>query len=303
MNFLLKNGLNKSQLDVKNSLFPNHAYEIHLSNEIESCKDLQQKQNDTELAQKILKIFSDTPIKVIHTPLYKNHVNFIEEKETKEIFEYIVKTAEVVREKQHLFNHIIVVVHNKLSIQDMQKYGILDNTVKTLKTTAKKYPYIDIAIENTVWNYDTNEMDYYKNVELAAYCNELNIGVCIDTCHILMSQYFDKIVRENYRDLQNNCTPTIEKWLTESNKQVPIKLIHFSNAKNTGNGFGKDLGHGCGFDKRKNEDKIILTEILNTYQKINLTCPLTLELIEKDYMHPKNLPMTMECLTEMYKLN
>lgn len=82
MNFLLKNGLNKSQLDVKNSLFPNHAYEIHLSNEIESCKDLQQKQNDTELAQKILKIFSDTPIKVIHTPLYKNHANFIEEKET-----------------------------------------------------------------------------------------------------------------------------------------------------------------------------------------------------------------------------
>lgn len=69
-------------------------------------------------------------------------------------------------------------------------------------------------------------MDYYKNVELAVYCNELNIGVCIDTCHILMSQYFDKIVRENYKDLQNNCTPTIEEWLTKSNKQIPIKLIH-----------------------------------------------------------------------------
>ena len=60
--------------------------------------------------------FEKTPIKVIHTPLTKTDNFYIEQKNTQDIFPYIIKTAEYIRKKQGYFYDIIVVVHNQLTI-------------------------------------------------------------------------------------------------------------------------------------------------------------------------------------------
>ena len=84
-NFLLKNSLNKNQLDLKNTLFHNFKYEIHLGKEIESMKDINSIRRTTALGELILDTFEKTPIKVIHTPLTKTDNFYIEQKNTQDI--------------------------------------------------------------------------------------------------------------------------------------------------------------------------------------------------------------------------
>ena len=164
---------------MKNSLFPNHSYEVHLGNEIKTCEDFHEKNEETELSKKILNVFENIPLKVIHTPLYKEHPYYIEEIETQEIFEYVVHTAENIREKQNVFENVIVVVHNLISLKTMIQYGILNKVVSLLKAVAEKYPHVEIAIEHGIYAYEIDNTDYYSNIELAEICNKTNIGLCI----------------------------------------------------------------------------------------------------------------------------
>ena len=73
-------------------------------------------------------------------------------------------------------------------------------------------------------------------------------------------------------------------------------LIHFANAKDDPNGFCRNLGHGSGFFTDSPEDVNFAKNILLTYDKYKCTCPLTLELTEKDYMEPINLKNTIQLL-------
>jgi len=62
-------------------------------------------------------------------------------------------------------------------------------------------------------------------------------------------------------------------------KIYKLFLIHFVNAKNNPNGFGRELGHGVGFFTNNTEDIKFAKNILFIYDKYKCTCPLTLELI------------------------
>lgn len=295
-NFLLKNSLNKNQLDLKNTLFHNFKYEIHLGKEIESMKDINSMKRMTELGDLILDIFEKTPIKVIHTPLTKTDNFYIEQKNTQDIFPYIVKTAEYIRKQQGYFKEIIVVVHNQLTVNEMDAYNILHSTVQILQSVADKYPNVKIAIENTVYSYNVFDMNYFTNLDLALFCNRNNIGTCLDVCHVKMNQYIDNIMQSYYQNISIEKIPSIYKFIYTHMNFNKLFLIHFANAKNDENGFGKDFGHGAGFFANNIEDVKFAKNILFAYDKYKCTCPLTLELIEEDYMKPINLKNTIQLL-------
>lgn len=294
--FLLKNALNKEQLIKKNTLFKNFSFEVHLSNEIENLSDLKTSETKTELGYLILDTFCDTPIKVIHTPFTKNNHFNIEEKNTKEILQYIIKTSEYVRKKQGYFKDIIVVIHNELSPMKMDQYGILSETIDILKNVSDEYPYVKIAIENTTGAYKIKEMNYFTNLELALLCDRKNIGTCLDTCHLKINKYIDDIMQQNYKNNPTKKIPTIDEFIKIHMEYEKLNLIHFANASDDLNGFGQNLGHGSGFFIDNNDDVNFAKEILSAYDKYGCKCPMTLELIEKDYLNPINVPKTLELL-------
>ena len=114
-----------------------------------------------------------------------------------------------------------------------------------------------------------------------------------------MNEYLNQVIRDNYMHLQVQRCPEVDEWISYANNHTSVKLIHYSNSKDLENGYGKGLGHGCVFNKEIPEDVALAKEVLHSYDKNNLKCPLTLELIEKNYLTPSNLPLTLQLLQKI----
>lgn len=295
MQFLMKTSVNQDQIHVKDTLFPRHAFEVHLGKEIEKVTDLYSLTAKTELGNLILQTYGDVPIKVVHMPIMKNNNYFIEGVDAKKVLSYVLKTAEYVRTMQGQFEKIIVVVHTKLTTDVMQQYGLLDSTIEILVDNSIQYPNVEIALENTIYDFSSANMNYFTNLDLAKLCQRKNIGTCVDICHLKVSQYMDTIMRKKYEHLSTVSAPKFDECF-EQHKDY-LKLIHFANASDSEKGYGRGLGHGSGFGKKDTKE---VNEILSVYQKYGLTCPLTLEIIEKDYLHPYNCIETMEVLRHLH---
>ena len=71
------------------------------------------------------------------------------------------------------------------------------------------------------------------------------------------------------------------------------KLIHLASFKNSGYA---PLDHGTGWS---NENKYKLKHIMDLYRRYNYTCPITLEVIETDYLKSDNYKNSRDVLCSL----
>ncbi|MBU3182761.1 hypothetical protein [Clostridium psychrophilum] len=241
-------------------------------------------------------INSGLNISVIHTPLVEGEAVEIDrfyEKRIKNVFYKTCELSNMLGTK--LKKNILVIVHCSMSfkedIKNPNKIKLIDDT---LLYALNKYSNISIAIEN-VTPIVTNRTGFYGRggflndscLYVSYFINKYGfkdrIGTVLDTCHALTTI---KLLQYCKIDV------TLEQYF-DWNKQN-VKLIHLANIGD--NGYGKD-NHGIGFIE--GDDLVVLNDIMKLYFKYNYSCPITIEVIEKEYINPLNYLKTKENLLEI----
>jgi len=243
-------------------------------------------------------IDSGLNISIIHTPLVDGEaveIDCLYEKRRKNIF---FKTCELSNMLgSRLKKDILVIVHCSMSfkedINNSNKIKLIDDT---LLYAFNKYPNISIAIENVI-PIVTNRTEFYgrggflnDNCLYVSYFIDKygfkdRIGTVLDTCHALTSI---KLLQYCKIDV------TLEQFF-DWNKGY-IKLIHLANIGD--NGYGEN-NHGTGF--MEGEDLVLLNNIIKLYFNYNYSCPITIEVIEKEYINPVNYLRTKENLLKILR--
>ena len=167
-----------------------------------------------------------------------------------------------------------------------------------------KYPNIEFGLENVPplrknkkeealhlcnnWGFDNVEM--VKN--LCEQFNTRRIGTVFDVCHAEISRKIINLISQEYGEYINPTDYTLEKYF-EKNKPY-IKLIHLSDT--IGNGYGKGK-HGMPFTKKSAND---LYKYLDMIENNHISCPITLEVAETDYMVCNGYKETKQLVDEYY---
>jgi len=241
-------------------------------------------------------INSGLNISVIHTPLSAGEaveINHFHEERKRNVF---IKTCELSNMLGiSLKKNILVVVHCgmnfKEDINDFNKIKLIDDT---LLFTLNKYSNISIAVENIIpimaspagiygRNGFLNDNCLYVDYFINRYGFKDRIGTVLDTCHALTT----------IKLLQYCKMPIKLDQFFDWNKEY-IKLIHLANIGD--NGYGEN-NHGIGFID--GEDLELLSEIMKLYLKYDYSCPITIEVIEKEYIKPVNYLRTKENLLKL----
>jgi len=241
-------------------------------------------------------ISSGLDISVIHTPLVNGEsveIDHFYEKRKKSVF---LKTCELSNMLgSRLKKNILVIVHCTMSykedINNSDKIKLIDDT---LLYALNKYSNISIAIENVIpvvvnhpgiYGRDgfLNDNCLYVDYFTEKYGLKDRIGTVLDTCHALITmkllQYCKKVI-------------TLDQFFSWNKSN--IKLIHLANIG--GNGYGKN-NHGTGFIE--GDELQLLNDIIELYFKYNYSCPITIEVSEKEYINPVNYLRTKDNLLKI----
>lgn len=188
-------------------------------------------------------------------------------------------------------NHdIVVVVHVDTETESLKRMDIWDKTVDLIRSQAKRYPQVVIAIENTT----RLLRQPLTCVDLANAVNEPNVGNCLDTCHAAMTTQQTRLM-----SLMGIKFMPFEAFFTRMQKTV--KWMHLCDAVDLGQGFGIERGHGYPFILESNDSMKQLEHIMWQYKTLNYTCPICLEVQEIDYSCAINFTVTKEALEAMCK--
>ena len=243
-------------------------------------------------------ISSGLNINIIHTPLVDRgdiKTDDFYKKESKDIFIKTCELANMVGDE--LKKNILVIVHSGMSFEEEKNnLNIIKIIDDTLLYALNKYPDISIALENIISIVANSKGVYGKNGFLNDYCLYIDyfidkygfkdqIGTVLDTCHALIT----------IKLLQYCKIPLTLDQFFDWNKRN-VKLIHLANIGD--NGFGEN-NHGIGFIECK--DLELLNSIMNLYFKYDYNCPITIEVIEKEYSNPVNYLRTKENLLNLIK--
>lgn len=290
-------------MNIKNNIYCKSAL---TSEQLNARKKL----NKTGIELQLLGDFQDTPlttseyisiigdnisdIKAIHVPLKKNEevveIQMLNDYAIRDLFERVCEIAEAISNINK--NKMLIVIHNRWSLEDYKNCNNdTESIIKFLKYLLDKYPSIKIGIENVVSyiphskTFSNGSLPNYVDV-VKFFRNELKtdrIGSVLDTCHAIASLRILNLM-ENIESLDLGIN--LEDFF-KVNKNICF-LIHLANVD--GLGFNKGT-HGIGFEN----DKDILSEIIKLYNKYLCEVPITLEVMENNYI---------DCLTyvENYKL-
>ena len=194
----------------------------------------------------------------------------------------------------------VVSVHSEMNLSNLQSLNIWVNIVKYVGEILNKYPYTSLCIENVSPIRCTQKENIalcdnflFDNVEivkeLRKELNTTRIYTVLDTCHAMLTE---KYLKSIYFALGKTCPDySLNRFFME-NKDY-IGLIHLSDYK--GNGYDKG-NHGIPFN---DFTKGKLNYILWLYQKYEYTCPITLEVCEKDYLVCDGYKKTKELIKEI----
>lgn len=237
--------------------------------------------------------FDKYPIKCIHSPIYNGSEVLLEricDPEDQFLFEQIFKIVQHFGEVQDM--QIPLIIHSETHYNALADIGnTWFNIRSTLEYLLDKYPNVNVLIENVtpVRGITKNgavhlcNNHYLDNVEMAEILRkELNttrVGTVLDTCHAMITAKYMGAIYTAALDVQYP-DYSIEKYL-EANKDY-CGIIHLANFKGSGYGTGY---HGTPFDK---DSQYLLKRILTTYEDLEYTCPLTLEVFEYDYYKNDN---------------
>lgn len=280
-----KSSLSKEQLDVKMDIGCD-GVEIQLLSELVNGKLGGYLKADSVLD---LDSFKDYPIKVIHCPLLYHYglsdVNI--ESFARRDFDLLDQVCYIANYfgRVQSGNKILVVIHSEMNLENMRVNGLLKDILKSVSYVLFKYPFIELAIENVTPLRKVYQSEIclcnnfsFDNVELVGYLREElgtnRIGTCLDTCHAMISRKYMEAIHKEIGDIE--CPDYSLESYFDKNKEY-VKLIHLSDAQDSGYGIGR---HGVKFND-KNINK--LRGIIDLYNRYGYSCPVTLEVNETDY--------------------
>lgn len=248
-------------------------------------------------------------IRVVHAPLIKGEDINIEHMtfgEYSKLLNEICYLANYIAEKRN--RDVIIVVHTAKSIQELRRLG--DNwnqLVVTVGLMLSKYPRIEFAIENVIpFTYTPENRIIMKNnfncdnVAMAKALNELldtdRVGTVLDTCHIQITQKYIKAIFDALNDNINMPMEDLsfEHYFIEN--AAICKLIHLATM--TDNGLSPGT-HGTPYRAYDKEEMDRLAHIISLYKKYRYACPITLEVLETDFLNPQNYLKAKESLLSL----
>ena len=212
-----------------------------------------------------------------------------------------------------------VVVHVGKSLEDTASSELATMSRK-LEILFSRFPDVDIVLENLSIIQENNgrvpfrlcSAYYDANVQFARYFSSRfgknpdggwRVGTCLDVCHAVLSGwYLDALmeVLKRGEDISRGAGKYSLADYMEANAPY-IGLVHLAGAE--GNGYG--LGHGTPFvlgeqgHEREGRGLDILEEFLLRYNELGMSCPVTLEVGENDYLKASSYSRTLEALRWM----
>ena len=274
-NIYCKSALTREQLEARKSL-KKSGIELQLLGDFED-NPLSTKEYIEILAEIIY------DIKAVHVPLKKGEeiveIQMLDNEKARSLFDRVCELSQAISDING--ETILIVIHNRWDVSDFNlAKNSTESIVNYLRDILIKYPSIRIGIENVVafMNYTcmfTNGvMPNY--VEVIKYLRkELNtdrVGTVLDTCHAIASLRILKLI-EDYEDISFSIS--LEDYF-KANKDICF-LVHLANVK--GLGFNINT-HGIGFE----EDKELLIELVNMYNKYLSGVDITIEVGESDFI-------------------
>ena len=268
--------------------------EIQLLDEFQNNKDID------------LSMINNVDINAVHMPLVEGEDYNIETAEGLETFKKVCELSSKIGDiKGH---DIIVVVHTATSLTQMKKFGIDSKVIGVIKDEIEKYSNIQIAIENNVhYNYSTKKGKFYQfdtlyiennelklsNVELAKAVNHERCGVCFDTCHAIMSEYYWDYMNQMFEGyMEDVCDGRRLFDIMFAESAQMLKLIHLAYTEK----HGYDNYHGLPFTEDSFE---FLKHISDLYNNYNAKCPVTIEVYEDDLNNALNYLTTLEQIKKL----
>lgn len=297
-------------MNIKNDIYCKSALNIE---QLECRKKL----NKTGIEIQLLSDFVDNPlntveyieilgdnikdVKVVHTPLKKGEeiveIQMLTDDNVKNIFERVCELSQAISDING--EDILIVIHNRVHMSNyLIAKDFTNSIIEFLNDILKKYPSIRIGIENIVsfMNYQCMFANgaFPDYVDIVKYLREElktnRIGSVLDTCHAISTMRILSLIEE-YEDINFNIS--IKDYF-KVNKDICF-LIHLANVK--GLGFNKNT-HGIGFEGEED----ILKLLIDMYKEHLLGVPITLELIEFDYLecdsYKNNYDLLMNILSE-----
>lgn len=208
---------------------------------------------------------------------------------------------------EELGHNIFVVLHIEHSYDELVHLEIYDELKMYIYNILTACPNISILFENvTPLSYIDNDLIrtannfLFDNVELVqqlvmddTWGVSDRLGTVLDLCHAEMSAEFCDMLVDTFGDELYIPTYTVEDYFQQNQKFC--KLIHL--AKKVGHGIS-DKNHGMPLDQ---DDKQLLTDYMELYNKYGYSCPIVLEVKETDYLKCNGYRDTKELLEEVLK--
>ena len=250
--------------------------------------------------------FKNFNIKAVHSPIIKNEADILIEYISNEKYYKIIKEtcyiANYFGEKQEEL--ITVILHSEISFNHLMNTKILYESIREkIRELLSLFPYIKIGIENVTplrktTNKELNLCNNLKtdNIKLVKKLREdigtERLGTVLDTCHAMLTEKYTTVIYEELKVKTNEYL--LEQFFKEY-KDTCI-LIHLCDF--AGDGYTQG-NHGTPFSKNTKEKCF---EILDLYKKYNYKCPITLKVVETDYLKCDGYKETKK-IVDSYKWN
>lgn len=274
--------------------------------EVQLLEDFYKSKNTTDYYIKILGEDIEN-VKVIHTPLSHKDKNYYIDMtlesllldEYKLIFHKVCSLAQIIAKRNN--SEIIVVLHNSFNLNSIKILGYkYIDLINYLNLILNQYPNIKIGIENVIPIDGLKREVYFTNGALPSDVEVIRdirrrlktdrICSVLDICHAISTINFMNLILCNEED---NLELTLKDFFA-LNEDI-ICLIHLSYAKGIGQGKTR---HGQPFTS-SNQD--ILEKIMDLYYKYNYNCPITIEVLEDDYVSCSNYKITRDTINSYLK--
>lgn len=190
-----------------------------------------------------------------------------------------------------------------------------DMIAKALERLFKQFPDVDVVFENlSILNNISGGITdmcngyYDANVRFAEYFAPLfgdngeggsRVMTCLDICHAAIDELYMSTIGDviEKRDGKVKLVDYSMRAYMEMNAPY-IGLVHLAGFE--GDGYGK--GHGTPFSlDNGGRGLVILEDFLRLYDELDMSCPVTLEVREDDYLIADGYASSIEAARWMIK--
>lgn len=232
-------------------------------------------------------------IRVVHIPMVQENIEFLIGPVRSKILRETCRLAQACAEN---WGHkVLVAAHTESNFELLEvQEGFLPDLKDKVLSILDDYPLVELGIENV------SPIQVVKgdlrlrggiiddNSRMVEYFNDPRIGTVFDTCHAKLTEMYVAALNQ-YNVFERYNFQSIAALHKDN-----AKLIHLATFE--GNGYGK--GHGLAI-----KDKLEMMEFVRMYKSLGMTCPITLEVAEDNYLDSQSYLTTRrlleECWTEL----